>query len=73
MTGRQLFGVLRWFQLFCLFHLVLACLSREAIFRFPPAFVVWSFFICHRHLWSVLSFSLSVSFFYGLFCRRHSY
>ena len=27
-----------------------------AIFRLPPAFVVWSFFLCHRHLWSVLSF-----------------
>ena len=26
-----------------------------AIFRLTPAFVVWSFFLCHRHLWSVLS------------------
>ena len=33
-----------------------ACLIRAAIFRLPPAFVVWSFFLCHRHLWSVLSF-----------------
>ena len=50
--------VLRWFQLFCFFHLVSAvCLTiRAAIFRLPPAFVVWSFFLCHRHLWSVLSF-----------------
>ena len=32
-----------------------ACLIRAAIFRFPPAFVVWSFFLCHRHLWFVLS------------------
>ena len=33
-----------------------ACLIRAAIFRLPPAFVVWSFFLCHWHLWSVLSF-----------------
>ena len=38
-----------WCQLF-------ACLIRTAIFRLPPAFVVWSFFPCHRHLWSVRSF-----------------
>ena len=28
----------------------------RSIFPLPPAFVVWSFFLCHRHLWSVLSF-----------------
>ena len=58
LAGRQLFGVLRWFQLFCFFHLVLAvCLTiRKTIFHLPPAFVVCSFFLCHRHLWSVLSF-----------------
>ena len=33
-----------------------ACLIRAAIFRLPPAFVVWSFFLCHRHLWSVTFF-----------------
>ena len=38
-----------WRQLF-------ACLIRAAIFHLPPAFVVWFFFLCHRHLWSVLSF-----------------
>ena len=38
-----------WCQLF-------ACLIRAAIFHLPPAFVVWSFFLCHRHLCSVLSF-----------------
>ena len=38
-----------WCQLF-------ACLIRTAIFRLPPAFMVLSFFPCHRHLWSVLSF-----------------
>ena len=38
-----------WCQLF-------AWLIRAAIFRLPPAFVVWSFFLCHQHLWSVLSF-----------------
>ena len=59
LAGRQPFGVLRWFQLFCFFHLVSAvCLTdyRAAIFHLPPAFVVCSFFLCHRHLWSVLSF-----------------
>ena len=61
------FGVLRWFQLFCFFHLVSAvCLTIRAVnFRLPPACVVWSFFLCHRHLWTV-------SFFHDLFCRRHS-
>ena len=38
-----------WCQLF-------ACLIRAAIFRLPPALVVWSFFLCHMYLWSVLSF-----------------
>ena len=38
-----------WCQLF-------AWLIRAAIFHLPPAFMVWSFFLCHRHLWSVLSF-----------------
>ncbi len=38
-----------WCQLF-------ACLIRAAIFRLPPSFVVWSFFFCPRHLWTVLSF-----------------
>ena len=33
-----------------------AWLIRAAIFRLPPTFVVWSFFLCHRHLWSILSF-----------------
>ena len=39
------------FQLFVVGTVIFA-----AIFRLPPAFVVWSFFLCHRHLWSVLSF-----------------
>ena len=57
LAGRQPFGVLMWFQLFCFFHLVSAvCLIRAAIFHLPPAFVVRSFVLCHRHLWSVLSF-----------------
>ena len=51
--GRQPFGVLRWLQLLFLSFGV-SCLL--AIFRLKPAFVVWSFFLCHRHLWSVLSF-----------------
>ena len=49
LEGRQPFGVLRWFQLF-------ACLIRAAIFCLPPSSEVWSFFLCHRHLRSVLSF-----------------
>ena len=32
---------------------LLAWLIRPAIFRLSPAFVVWSFFLCHRHLWSL--------------------
>ena len=49
----QLFGWLIW----------------AAIFHLPPAFVVWSFFLCHRHLWSVLSFFATgiCHFVYGLF------
>ena len=38
-----------WCQLF-------ACLIKAAIFCLPPAFVVWSFFLCHRHLWTILYF-----------------
>ena len=38
-----------WCQLF-------ACLIMAANFRLLPAFVVWYFFLCHRHLWSVLCF-----------------
>ena len=55
LAGRQPFGVLRWFRLFCFFHLVSAVCFLTT-FRLPPAFAVWSFFHCHRHLWSVLSF-----------------
>ena len=79
LAGRQPFGILRWFQLFCFFHLVSAvCLTDwGSHFSFatsicglvflslPQAFVVCSFFLCHRHL-------CTVSFFHGLFCRRHS-
>ena len=57
-----------------------ACLIRAAIFRLPPAFVVWSSLLCHRHLWSVLSFfatgisvqSLSLSFFFFFFFTAFS-
>ena len=49
-----------WGGFSCLISFILcqlfACLIRAAIFRLPPAFVVWSFFLCHRHLWSVLYF-----------------
>ena len=49
-----------------------AWLIRAAIFRLPPAFVVWSFFLCHRDLCSVLSFfatgiCVQSLYFYGLF------
>ena len=56
-VGNRL-GFLKWFQLFFSFIWcqLFACLIRAAIFRLPPAFVVWSSFLCHRHLWSVLSF-----------------
>ena len=43
LAGRQPFGVLRWFQLFCFFHLVSAWLGQP-------------FFVCHQHLWFGLSF-----------------
>ena len=46
--GLSCFVSFIWCQLF-------AGLIREAIFRLPPAFVVCSFFLCYRHLWSVLS------------------
>ena len=45
----SVFVLFIWCQLF-------ACLIRAAIFRLPPAFAILSFFLCHRHLWSVLSF-----------------
>ena len=61
LAGRQPFGVLRWFQMFLSFGVsCLLWLIRAAIFCLPWAFVVWSFFLCHRHLWSVLSFFLCV-------------
>ena len=47
--GFSCFVSFTWCQLF-------AWLIREAIFRLPPAAVVWCFFLCHWHLWSVLSF-----------------
>ena len=80
LAGRQPSGVLRWFQMgfFSLIWCQLfACLIRAAILRLPPAFVIWSFFLCHRHLWSVLFFFATgicvPSFsFTAFFCRRHS-
>ena len=38
------------------FSCFVSFLIRAAIFRLPSAFVVWFFFLCYRHLWSVLSF-----------------
>ena len=57
-SGRLPFGFLRCFSCFVSFIWcqLFACLIRAAIFRLPPAFVVCSFFLCHRHLWSGLSF-----------------
>ena len=67
-AGRLPFAFLRWFQPFCLFHLVsaVACLTSATIFRLSSTFVVWSFFLCHRHLWSFLL--LLLPFF---FLHRH--
>ena len=67
--GFSCFVCFIWCQLF-------ACLIRAAIFRLPSRFVVWSFFLCHRHLWSFflsfffLSFlsQAFVSYLHGLFC-----
>ena len=49
-----------------------ACLIRAAIFCLPPAFVVWSFFLCRRHLWSILpqAFVVYLSFFATGICVR---
>ena len=56
-----------WGGFSCFVSLVSAvCLTDwEAIFCLPPAFVVCSYFLCHRHL-------CTVSFFHGLFCCKHS-
>ena len=61
LAGRQPFTDLGFWGGFSSFVSFIWCqlcawLIREAIFRLPPAFVVCSFFLCHRHLWSVLSF-----------------
>ena len=56
LAGRQLFGVWCGFSCFFIWCQLFAWLIRADIFCLPPAFVVWSFFLCHRHLWSVLSF-----------------
>ena len=57
LAGRQPFGVLRWFQLFCFFYLVSAvCLPDESShFSFATS-ICGLVFLCHRHLRSVLSF-----------------
>ena len=47
--GFSCFASFIWCQLF-------ACLIRAAIFRLPPAFVVWSFFLCLQSL-SFMAFS----------------
>ena len=62
LAGRQPFGVLRWFQLFCFFHLVSAvCLpDKGSHFSFTTSICGLVFVSCHRHL-------CSVSFFHGLF------
>ena len=61
LAGRQPFGVLMWFQLFCFFHLVSAVRLTDQGSHFSFATSICglfflSFFLCHRHLWSVLSF-----------------
>ena len=56
LAGRQLFWVLM-FQLFCFFHLVSAiCLPDQGNhFSFATS-ICGLVFLCHRYLWSVLSF-----------------
>ena len=58
LAGRPPFGFLRWFQLFCFFHLVSAvCLGHPL-------------FVCHQHLWFGLSFfatGISGLFFFFFF------
>ena len=66
---------------------LLAWLRQPFFVSLSPAFVVWSFFFCHKHLWYVLSLPqvfvvcsfflchrhlCTVSFFHSLFYRRHS-
>ena len=50
LKGRQLFGVLRWFQLFCFFYLPWFGVSCLLAWLGQP------FFVCHQHLWFGLSF-----------------
>ena len=58
LAGRQPFGFWVGFSCFVSFIWcqLFACLIRATIFHLPPAFVVWSFLLCLRYLWSVLSF-----------------
>ena len=61
LAGRQLFGVLRWFQLFCFFHLVSAlCLTDEG-----------SHFSFATSICGLFFLSLLQAFEYGLFLSRH--
>ena len=70
LAGRQPFGVLRCFSCFVSFIWcqLFACLIRAAIFRLPPALILWfalSFFatgIC-----GLFFLSLPQAFVYGLF------
>ena len=58
LAGRPPFGFWGGFSCFVSFisYQRFACLVRAAIFlSLLQAFVVCSFFLCHRHLWSVLS------------------
>ena len=48
LAGRQPFGVLMWFQLFCFFHLVSAVWCQQRLGQ--------PFFVRHQHLWFGLSF-----------------
>ena len=55
-VGRPSFAFLRWFQLFCLFHLVSAvCLpNKGSHFSFAISSCGLAF-LCHQHLWFGLS------------------
>ena len=57
LAARQPFGVLRWFQLFLFLSFGVSCLLAWLGQPFSFATRICGLvFLCHRHLWSVLSF-----------------
>ena len=67
-AGRPPFAFLRWFQLFCLFHLVSAvCLPDYGSHISFAINICGLVFLFHTHLWSIISFFLFFSFFFFFF------